>query len=152
MEGLTPEEKRRIYEEEKARHEAQEKIKAEAKVAEANKTLTGCGIAFLIFIVMVLAMVACISSLPESPKHDKAMAHVMSEDFVKARLKSPGTAKFQMYDPANVRDLGDGVYEVRGYVDAQNGFGATIRNRYYCKLRYAGNDKWIAEKVELLGP
>lgn len=149
MSSLTPEEKRKIYEEEKARIAAQAKIKSEADAVASKNMLSGCLVLVALFAVLVIAMMSCVGGSADRPEHDPIAAFVMSEGFVKDRLKSPSSAKFQPYSASNVRDLGNGVYEVTGYVDAQNSFGAMIRNRYYCKLRYAGGDRWVAESVEV---
>jgi hypothetical protein len=62
----------------------------------------------------------------------KISAFVASQNFVTKQLRSPSTAVFPNY-------AADGVivnfeqacqFKVAGYVDAQNGFGATIRTRY----------------------
>lgn len=57
--------------------------------------------------------------------------------FVKKRLKAPSTADFEK---EYVRNNGN-VWEVGGFVDAQNGFGAKLRNGFYCKLEY-NNKTW----------
>lgn len=78
----------------------------------------------------------------------KIDAWVMTEHFVKDKLKSPSTADFggilsDYQDPLKVvTDLGDGKFRVRGWVEAQNSFGATIRTHFVCELKYVGNDRW----------
>ncbi len=64
---------------------------------------------------------------------------------------SPASASFGGWTEQTaedcVTDLGEGVYHVAGWVDSQNRFGATLRSRFTCKLRYAGNDKWRCESL-----
>lgn len=74
----------------------------------------------------------------EKACRDETMFFVMSQDFVKQQLKSPSTAKFPYISDSNVSVsyLGDCTNLVVGYVDAQNSFGATIRNRYAATLQY----------------
>jgi hypothetical protein len=36
------------------------------------------------------------------------------------------------------QDMGNGLYVVNSYVDAQNSFGAMIRNTFKCKVQYLG--------------
>lgn len=67
--------------------------------------------------------------------------------FVERKLKAPSTAKFQSTgDTFAVK--ADDVYQVAGYVDAQNGFGAMIRSNYHCKMKLQGS-KWILESVDI---
>ena len=78
----------------------------------------------------------------------KAEAWVMAKQFVKDRLKSPGTAVFggvlgDYQSPEEVvTDLGSGRFRIRAWVDAQNAFGAKIRNHFLCELEHAGDDRW----------
>lgn len=65
-------------------------------------------------------------------------AYAACEVAVGERLKAPGTAKFGGQD---YRKIDTGYYELVGWVDAQNGFGATIRNRYVCKA-FEGDTGW----------
>lgn len=76
---------------------------------------------------------------------DQTMAFVMSQSFVKPRLKSPSSADFPLIRNNGVRTnyLGDCTHEIHAYVDSQNGFGAQIRTKYYAKLKYLkGKDEW----------
>jgi len=65
------------------------------------------------------------------------MAFVLAQDYVKSALKSPSTADFPWLDFSS-ESLGDGLYKVRSYVDAQNTFGATVRHSWEVGLRYKG--------------
>lgn len=65
-----------------------------------------------------------------SPAPAVKLAHVCStaERGVKAHLKAPSTASFDCVD---VRSNEEGTrYLVKGYVDAQNSFGATLRKQF----------------------
>lgn len=67
-------------------------------------------------------------------------AFVMSQQYVRARLKAPSTAKF----PSGSRDyqtqyMGDCKHRVVAYVDSQNSFGAMIRTPYYAEMQYIRN-------------
>ena len=68
------------------------------------------------------------------------MAVVQCQNYVKDRLRSPSTADFPWLDHS-VTPAGSEAYVVRSYVDAQNGFGATVRNNYECKIQYAGGEE-----------
>jgi hypothetical protein len=87
------------------------------------------------------------------PAHDKIGAWVMAQEFVKRRLKAPGTADFgsvfkDYQNPDHVvTDLGSGKYKVRGWVDSQNGFGATVRSDFALTLHYEGGPEgtWVVD-------
>lgn len=66
------------------------------------------------------------------------LAFVMSQNFVKQRLKSPSSAKFPYVNDRGVNVLPDGKcgFLVSAYVDSQNGFGAMIRSQYQASISY----------------
>jgi hypothetical protein len=76
-------------------------------------------------------------------------AWVMAEFYVKACLKSPSTADFgsiwggDYQNPkTHVSYLGNKEYLVRGWVDSQNAFGATVRTDFSLKLKDEGDYSW----------
>ena len=87
-------------------------------------------------IVTAVLVVGLIAAIALSPKPDTGMtdAIVFAENAVEERLKSPSTAEFSPPDETNVEKVDDDTYIVTGWVDAQNSFGATIRNYYEVKL------------------
>lgn len=81
---------------------------------------------------------------------DDLMALQMSTRFVQKRLRSPSTAKFPgaTAQGVTVVDMGDCRFQVVSYVDAQNGFGATIRSRYSALMHYDSETRmWRASDV-----
>lgn len=70
-------------------------------------------------------------------------AYVMSEEFIKKQLKAPATADFPTGSDGRVKYLGDSVFYIDSYVDAQNSFGANLRSNYSGKIKYKGDDNWI---------
>lgn len=76
----------------------------------------------------------------------KSSAHVYCEALVKKSLKSPKSADFPWYNEKQVTvSSNNEIFTVRSYIDAQNSFGATLRNNYTCKLQYNGKEwnDWI---------
>lgn len=65
----------------------------------------------------------------------QTLAFVMSQKAVSSHLKAPGTAKFPK-DMFRVVHAGDCIFRVAGAVDAQNGFGALIRNAWVSEIQY----------------
>jgi len=64
MAELTPEERQRIYEEEKARAEAQAHVKKAEDAKKSRPVLIGCGILLVLFLLLVLV------SIVASPKKE----------------------------------------------------------------------------------
>jgi hypothetical protein len=149
---LSEDEKRRIYLEEKARLEAQEKVKQER---EGKQALSGCGGCLVIFVVLIL-LVGLITSGGKSGSDSehtllptKTDAWVMAQGFVRKNLKAPATADFPWYSDEYVTDLGNQIFQVAAYVDAENSFGAKIRSKFICKVKYVGNDNWVLRDIEI---
>lgn len=83
-------------------------------------------------------------------ERDKYDAIAMAKEFVKRRLKAPATADFASSREHTVLpSQTPNEFIVTGYVDAQNAFGAKLRQRYICKLRKV-DDKGNWQLVELL--
>jgi tetratricopeptide (TPR) repeat protein len=85
--------------------------------------------------------------------HDKNKAFIICKNYVKAALRSPSTADFPWIDYTAVHH-GRGKYTVRSYVDAQNAFGATIRNTWFCTVTYRGGEwadqrNWTLDDLKL---
>jgi hypothetical protein len=76
-------------------------------------------------------------------------ASVMSEQFVRDRLKAPSTAEFPR-GTYGVTWAGGCTFKVNSYVDAQNGFGVKLRNKYYAELEYLPEeDKWRLKNLRM---
>lgn len=72
--------------------------------------------------------------------------------FVERGLRSPSIAVFPQISEHKVYSLPDyeNGYEVHGYVDAQNGFGAMIRSNFICELYYdSESDNWCLIDLQL---
>ncbi len=106
----------------------------------------------IIYIVIILLVIlsGCSS---EDYTPGKADASVEAENLVLKQLKAPSTAKFQSYSSENVTALGNNKYIVKGYVDAQNGFGAMIRNNFEVEVEFSKDSgTWMVSKsIRYLG-
>ncbi len=83
---------------------------------------------------------------------NSTMAYIMMEDFVKQRLKSPKSADFPgVFDGRgdHVKYLGNHKYRIISYVDAQNSFGATMRNNFIGEIEQNSEDRWRLISLEL---
>jgi hypothetical protein len=67
-------------------------------------------------------------------------AWVDCRDFVTKNLKAPASAQFPLSnDPSvSIALLSNGRWAVVGYVDAQNSFGAQLRQPFTCQISYSG--------------
>lgn len=81
----------------------------------------------------------------DSYGHTKYDAIVIAEKEVKASLKSPSTAKFSPSSETSVTRSGN-TWRVTGWVDAQNGFGTTLRNSYTVKIEFASSDTYTVKE------
>lgn len=77
-----------------------------------------------------------------NPDAQAVGAWVICQDFLEDQLKAPSTADYPCCYSDFTTYQGNRVYEVRSYVDAENSFGAKIRNRFVCRVEYRGNERW----------
>lgn len=75
---------------------------------------------------------------------------MIAEEFLKEHLKSPGTADFggvlggdYQRPETCVAKIGDDTYRVKGWVDSQNSFGATVRTDFSLMVKHNGDGNWI---------
>lgn len=66
---------------------------------------------------------------------DTTDAKVICQQFVQDKLKAPTTANFAPYSAQTATVVSAGTFDVQGYVDAQNSFGANLRTTYQCRVR-----------------
>lgn len=69
------------------------------------------------------------------------------EQFVKDRLKSPGSAKFSEQSETSRGKR----WTAMGAVDSQNSFGGLVRNNYTCVARYIGGANESYRLVSISG-
>jgi hypothetical protein len=96
----------------------------------------GKNILKVIFWSFVIAFLFRICSVENPYKPTWASALVDCEKAIKTQLKSPSTAKFSDIDGKNIalEDKEDRKkFRVIGWVDAQNSFGAMLREHYVCE-------------------
>lgn len=77
---------------------------------------------------------------------DTAGAFACAKTQLLSMLASSSSAKFPwVHTDAITQKLSDGNYMISSYLDAQNGFGAMIRQDYVCKVRFNSLDDCSAE-------
>ena len=80
----------------------------------------------------------------DSYGHDKSDAIVIAKKTVKNNLKSPSTADFCSTSEATITCDGN-TWTVKGWVDAQNSFGATLRSNFTVKFTFTSSDKYTID-------
>ncbi|WP_426319948.1 hypothetical protein [Microbacterium sp. E-13] len=97
--------------------------------------LWGCIGCITLPIAIIAAIIIYGAATPDKPydANNKYEAIAQCEARIKDMLKAPSTAEFHS-DAA-----GNGTWTVTGTVDAENGFGAMIRNDFECTVRISGD-------------
>lgn len=110
----------------------------------------------LIPIALLFGLMTCIglcapksNTTPEKRNATEFNAYVMSQVFVKKHLKAPSTADFASFSEAKILREPNNKFTVVSYVDAENSFGAKLRNHYRCELVYDGIDNWILVNFQM---
>lgn len=83
-----------------------------------------------------------------STKGDSLDARVFCKYLVQDQLKAPASASFSGSSDTTTTSTGSGGWIVKGYVDSQNDFGATVRSDYDCRVGWVG-DKWVVNDLKI---
>ncbi len=76
--------------------------------------------------------------------HDWAVAYTIAEDTVEAQLKAPSSAKFSNKNDTSI-SVHNNVWIVKGWVEAENSFGTTLRNQYTVQITFTSPDKYTID-------
>jgi hypothetical protein len=120
-------------------------VVAAAPPTKSHQAAMGCMVITLALVAITLVSSFCSSSstlTQPAADHDAFTAYYMCKQFVTDKLKAPKTAEFASYAERDVTSIGPAKYAVVSYVDAQNGFGALIRNSYRCEVEWTGGKQW----------
>ena len=119
---------------------------------KSNSTLPGLLVLAVILValcaggVYVANMFGAGIGAPAGPAGSKLTdAYINSQVYVQSQLKAPSTAKFPYSGDTSavtIKDLGSNTAQVTAYVDAQNSFGAMIRQHYTATLKWQHDDIW----------
>lgn len=81
---------------------------------------------------------------------DKGILWECALDAVKQSLKAPSTAKFPFsYYDATFNSLGNDMYEVKSWVDAQNSYGAMLRSNFTVSIKKISEGTFQAQDVKI---
>lgn len=106
------------------------------------------GNGWLIFVVVTFVLLVLAFMLydpsdynKDSYGNDSFTAFFAAQQEVEELLKSPSTAEFCDIDDASITRSGN-RWTIIGYVDAQNGFGATLRKKFFVEVTFTGYEKY----------
>ena len=107
---------------------------------EVSKTATAITATIMVglFIGFIALLFSTCSGPTKPRKRDKYDLIYNALEFIKRNLRSPSTADFPILsDEYTIIPMGaDYGTVVKGYVDSQNGFGATVRSKWRMTLSY----------------
>ena len=103
-----------------------------------------------------LLVFACISALTDpgserspSREPDELDAYLACQGFMSERLRAPATARYPLLTSIDWAKEGN-VWGFEAYVDAENTFGAKLRTRFNCQVRWdPGAELWRLENLEI---
>lgn len=108
-----------------------------------KKSSGSTGICFGILIVsIILFFFSCAGNSLSDYEPGKSEYITMAKSFVKEVLKAPTTAEFCSFSEFAVATSEEGVIRVKGYVDAQNSFGAMIRTNFTVQMIVDDSDRY----------
>lgn len=121
---------------------------------QAKKTPNTLSALLAIAVILICLCVFAMSLFSDGDgnsdsSNSSTMAYIMCQDFIEQRLTAPATAKWPSSLDITIIPVSgkEDSYQVIGYVDAQNGFGALIRTSYVCEISYTGDDRWHLDSL-----
>ena len=90
-------------------------------------------------LLFILPIMSACSSKPKEIKDMTSEAFTITKFLVKEKLAAPATADFP-HVPDRADYLGDSLFRIVSYVDAQNKVGATVRTQYGATVHYKGGE------------
>lgn len=122
-------------------NEIQEQNLDNKVVSKKNVKSNGC--LLVILFLLGIWILSLITNSPDMGSDDRKVdAWVSAKHVVESNLKSPSTAKFPFSsnsDGVSITELENGKWRVRGWVDAENGFGAKIRSNFSVDINLNGS-------------
>ena len=69
-------------------------------------------------------------------------------NIVSQKLKAPSTAQFCRMSQGTITQSGD-TWTIKGYVDAENSFGATLRNNFTVVITFTSDTKYTIDECSI---
>lgn len=92
----------------------------------------------LFLVIIFISLFIIIKKCNDQSSNKKLEAFIYSQQMIEQKLKLPTSANYPIYSDNLVKQEGN-IYTIDAYVDAQNSFGAQIRNTYHCILKEENN-------------
>lgn len=111
----------------------------------------GARIVIAFFAVAGVGLIFTINDMPTEPSppdHTDSVRY-KSRALVSASLKAPSTSKFCGEDIRPFNFAGADAWEINGCVDAQNSYGAMLRNNYKIILTKSGSG-WNLVSIDFI--
>ncbi|KEI18202.1 hypothetical protein Z960_03455 [Clostridium haemolyticum NCTC 9693] len=101
-------------------------------------------LSILLICIFTILLIGCSGESNETDNKEDITANIVTitQSVVKQKLKCPNTASFPWdFNEYNIKETNSTnkdmvVYNVSGYVDAENSFGAKLRNNFIVKLEF----------------
>jgi hypothetical protein len=116
-----------------------------AKITPLKALAIGIGLLLMIGVAVIEDGIEASSAAPTTveeaaagvARRTRSAVQSACQEWVRLSLKAPSTAKFQREGRETGPRIGadSTLWISRGFVDAQNSFGAQLRNRYECVAR-----------------
>ena len=103
-----------------------------------------------LLLIMLLGFASCTSGgdIKDEYGHDEFDAIALAESAVKEKLKAPSSADFSPFKETTVT-CDASTWTVSGWVDAENSFGAKIRNEYRVVFTFSSEDRYTLESCNI---
>lgn len=92
------------------------------------------------YLTASLLAIFLITACSSEPSNIAACTYAQIE--IESKLKSPSSAEFPACAYQSIEETSPKNYKVESYVDAENSFGANIRTRYSCTVRFTDGSEY----------
>ena len=90
--------------------------------------------------LLTLTLATACGTPDEPDPMRSSMVAQICQNQVREQLRSPSTAEFPRLMPLVEHEPGRRVATIEAHVDAQNAFGATVRNEFTCRVERKADD------------
>lgn len=99
-------------------------------------------------IILLLIIAGIFGSCASNDHTDKVGMVDAVRTQIQSGLLNPNGASFSSYDDTTMTKNSDGTYEIDGYVDDTNAFGAKVRNNFKAQVTIEDNGYNISYQLQ----
>ncbi|MGC3967716.1 MAG: DUF4339 domain-containing protein [Pirellulales bacterium] len=118
----------------------------QAFLNEPRSLSTSFKIAMFVIVASIVGLV--VFGMLRHPEGTASGAISRAQELVRDRLKVPSKAEF-IADSIVAKHEGQGLWQVRGEVDAPNALGIPLRHNWFVDLKYA-DGQWKVKEVQVI--